>query len=209
MQSRFDIVVIGTSTGGLKALQTVLSGLSPEFPSPIVIVQHRGSGAESGLCEFLNQFSSMPVNEPEDKEPLIAGRAYLAPRDYHLLIANRTFALSTDSPVGFARPSIDVLFESAADEFGEHVIGVILTGANRDGAHGLAHIKARGGLTIVEEPRSAACAEMPVAAIAQCRPDWILPLSEIALRLRLLTGPETHRRQPAPHSREAATHYGS
>ena len=205
----FDAVVIGTSTGGLKALQTVLSGLSPEFPLPIVIVQHRGTGVESGLCEFLNQFSSLPVSEPEDKEPLIAGRAYLAPRDYHLLIANRNFALSTDLPVGFARPSIDVLFESAADEFGHRVIGVILTGANRDGARGLAKIKARGGLTIVEEPGTAACAVMPDAAIAQGKPDWILALPEIASRLQLLTAPDIHRSPPASNIREAATHYGS
>lgn len=205
----FDIVVIGTSTGGLKALQTVLSGLSPEFSLPIVIVQHRGTGAESGLCEFLNQFSNLPVSEPEDKQPLIGGHAYLAPRDYHLLIANRSFALSTDSPVGFARPSVDVLFESAADEFGHRVIGVILTGANRDGARGLAQIKARGGLTIVEEPGTAACAEMPVAAIAQCKPDWILPLPEIASRLQLLTAPSIHRGPPALNIREAATHHGS
>ncbi len=205
----FDVVVIGTSTGGLKALQTVLSGLSAEFPLPIVIVQHRGSGAESGLCEFLNQFSSLPVSEPEDKEPLIAGRAYLAPRDYHLLIANRGFALSTDSPVGFARPSIDVLFESAADEFGHRVIGVILTGANRDGARGLAQIKARGGITIVEEPGTAACAEMPDAALAQCKADWILPLPEIAARLQLLTAPHNHRGLLQSNSRETATHYGS
>ena len=148
----FEIVVIGTSTGGLKALQTLLSGLSPEFPVPIVIVQHRGVGAETGLCEFLNQVSSIPVSEPEDKEPLIAGRIFLAPRDYHLLISNRSFALSTDPPVGFARPSIDVLFESTADEFGDRAIGVILTGANRDGARGLAAIKSRGGLTLVEDP---------------------------------------------------------
>lgn len=205
----FDVVVIGTSTGGLKALQTVLSGLSPEFPLPIAIVQHRGSGAESGLCEFLNQLSSLPVGEPEDKEPLIAGRAYLAPRDYHLLIANRSFALSTDSPVGFARPAIDVLFESAADEFAQRVIGVILTGANRDGARGLAQIKARGGITIVEEPGTAACPEMPDAALALSRADWILPLPEIAARLQLLTAPHPHRGIPASNSRETATHYGS
>lgn len=183
----FEIVVIGTSTGGLKALQTVLSGLAPEFPLPIVITQHRGSGADSGLCDFMNQSSSIPVSEPEDKEPVQAGHVYLAPRDYHLLIANRGFALSTDPPVGFARPSIDVLFESAADEYGEHAIGVILTGANRDGARGLAAIKAHGGLTLVEDPDSAVCREMPDAAIAQTKADWILPLEEIASRLTRLS----------------------
>ncbi len=191
----FEIVVVGTSTGGLKALQVLLSGLPADFPLPVVIVQHRGIGAESGLCEFLGQSSSLPVSEPEDKEPLLAGHAYLAPRDYHLLIANRSFALSTDPPVGFARPSIDVLFESAADEYGERAIGVILTGANRDGARGLAAIKSHGGLTLVEEPCSAVCREMPDAALAQTKADWILPLEEIATRLAAIDRRQAHRRR--------------
>ena len=130
----------------------------------------------------------MVLTEPEDKEPLLPGRAYLAARDYHLLIANRHFALSTDHPIGFARPSIDVLFESAADEFQERAIGVILTGANRDGAHGLATLKSRGGLAIVEDPATAISREMPQAAIAQVKADWILPLDEIAPRLVTLSG---------------------
>ena len=132
----FEIVVIGTSTGGLKALQTLLAGLPAEFSLPIVIAQHRGKDLESGLCEYLSECSQLPVIEPEDKEPLLAGRAYLAPRDYHLLIENRSFALSTAQSVRFARPSIDVLFESAADVFQTAAIGVILTGANSDGARG-------------------------------------------------------------------------
>ena len=184
----FEIVVVGTSTGGLKALQTLLSGLPAEFPLPIVIVQHRGKDSENGLCEFLSKWSSMPVAEPEDKEPVRRKHAYLAPRDYHLLISNQSFALSTDSPVAFARPSVDVLFQSAADEYQDRAIGVILTGANRDGARGLAAIKSRGGLTLVEDPDSAACRVMPEAAIAQMTPDWILPLEGIALQLGKLSG---------------------
>ena len=168
-------------------MQTLLSGLPAEFPLPIVIVQHRGKGSESGLCEFLSQSSSLPVLEPEDKEPVRRGWAYLAPRDYHLLIENQSFALSTDPPVGFARPSIDLLFESAAEEYQGRAIGVILTGANRDGARGLAAIKFRGGLTVVEDPVSAACREMPDAAIALTKPDFILPLEEIALCLQKLS----------------------
>jgi two-component system chemotaxis response regulator CheB len=181
-----EIVVVGTSNGGLKALQTLLSGLPEGFPLPIAIVQHRGA-AESGLCEFLNQWSKVPVVEPEDKEPVRGGHAYLASRDYHLLIENQSFALSTDPPVGFARPSIDVLFESVADQYQERAIGVILTGANRDGARGLAAIKSKGGLTIVEDPTSSVSPEMPKAAIAQTKVDWILPLEEIAPRLQQLT----------------------
>lgn len=182
----FEIVVVGTSIGGLKALPVLLSGLSSEFPVPVVLVQHRGKDSDSGLCEFLNQGSNLPVSEPEDKEPLLPGRVYLAPRDYHLLIADGSFALSTDPPVIFARPSIDVLFESAADEYGDRTIAVILTGANQDGARGLAKIKSRGGLTVVEDPFTAARPEMPQAAITQANVDWILSLPEIAPRLEKL-----------------------
>lgn len=209
MGAEFEIVVVGTSTGGLNALQTLLSGLPAVFPLPIVIAQHRGQGSENGLCEFLSQWSSVPVVEPEDKEPLRRGRAYLAPRDYHLLIENQSFALSTDAPVGFARPSIDLLFESAADEYQEQAIGVILTGANRDGARGLAAIKSRGGLTLVEDPISAACREMPEAAIAQTKPDWILPLEEIASRLQQLSESGTTRALTGREPREASVHHGN
>ncbi len=183
----FEIVVVGASTGGLKALQVLLSGLPAEFSLSMVIVQHRGKAMDTGLCEFLARSSRLPVTEPEDKEPLLPGRAYLAPRDYHLLVQSGSFALSTESPVGFARPSIDVLFESAADEYQEGAIGVILTGANHDGARGLAAIKAQGGLTLVEDPVTAVCREMPDAAINLTRVDWILPLQEMAAGLYRLS----------------------
>ena len=175
----FEIVVVGTSIDGLKALQTLLSGLPDGFSVPVVIVQHRGKDAEIRLCDFLGRSSRLPISEPEDKETIFPGRAYLATGDYHLLVEKGGFALSTDPPVGFARPSIDVLFESAADEYRERAIGVVLTGANRDGAHGLATIKLRGGLALVEDPASAACREMPDAAIAATEVDRILPLQEI------------------------------
>lgn len=164
-------------------MQVLLSGLPMEFPLPVAIVQHRGADSESGLSEFLRQWSKLPLKEPEDKEPVKAGYAYLAPLHYHLLIENRCFALSIDSPVAYARPSIDVLFESVADEYEERAIGVILTGANRDGARGLKKIKDCGGLAIVEDPASAACREMPDAAVAATAVDWILPLSEIGPHL--------------------------
>ena len=176
----YGIVVVGTSSGGLKALQTLLSGLPANFPLPLVIVQHRGKDSDADLCEFLDGVSSLPVSEPEDKEILLAGHVYLAPRDYHLLIEEKSFALSTESPVAFARPSIDVLFESAADEYKEHAIGVILTGANRDGARGMARIKMNGGVTLVEDPDSAAVRIMPDAAIDSCNVDHVLQLREIA-----------------------------
>ncbi len=187
MRSDVGIIVVGASTGGLKALQILLSGLPAEFPLPIAIVQHRGANSESGLSEFLRRWSKLPIKEPEDKEPIETGHAYLAPRDYHLLIENGSFALSTDSPVAYARPSIDVLFESAADEYEDRAIGVILTGANHDGARGLRKIKAQGGLAIVEDPASAACREMPEAAIAGTTVDWILPLAQIGPCLEKLS----------------------
>lgn len=175
----FEIVVVGTSIGGLKALQTLLSGLPDRFHVPVVIVQHRGKASEIGLCDFLGRSSRLPISEPEDKETILPGHAYLAPRDYHLLVENGSFALSTDPAVGFARPSIDVLFESAADGYQERTIGVVLTGANRDGARGLTAIKQQGGLTLVEDPALAACREMPDAAIAGTEVDRILSLEEI------------------------------
>lgn len=172
-------MVVGTSIGGLRALQTLLSGLPDEFPVPLVVVQHRGKDSEAGLCDYLARSSRLTISEPDDKESILPGRAYLAPRDYHLLVEKGTFALSTDAPVSFARPSIDVLFQSVADEYKEDAIGIILTGANRDGARGLAAIKLQGGLTLVEDPASAVCREMPDAAIAGTEVDRILTLAEI------------------------------
>jgi two-component system chemotaxis response regulator CheB len=188
----FEIVVVGASTGGLKALQVLLCRLPEEFSLPVVIVQHRGRDIETGLCEFLARSSRLPVTEPEDKERVLPGRAYLAPRDYHLLVESGSFALSTDAPVAFARPSIDVLFESVADEYQERAIGVILTGANQDGARGLAAIKAQGGLALVEDPVTAACREMPAAAINLTKVDRILPLQEIATNLHKLSNTPGH-----------------
>ena len=182
-----EIIVIGTSRGGLKALQELLPELANTFQVPIVIVQHRGKESDIGLCEFLANYSPLPVSEPDDKEPIMPSHIYLAPRDYHLLIENRSFALSTAAPIVFARPSIDLLFECAADEYGPKALGVILTGRNRDGAHGLAAIARSGGTTIVQEPASAEFREMPDAAIAQTQVDWILPLKGIADRLTELS----------------------
>jgi len=215
-KKNFEIVVVGTSLGGLEALTVLLADLPKSFPLPVVIVQHRHKSSQNRLTDFLQQHSSLPITEAQDKEPIAPGRVYLAPADYHLLIESPrqwyksvpenyftespranvepvynskfpllcrgsfTFALSTEAPVCYARPSIDVLFESAADAFGEKVIGIILTGANSDGSEGLGKIKAEGGLTFVQEPDSAQCGIMPTAAIANVEVDWILPLSQIA-----------------------------
>ncbi len=205
----FDIVVIGTSTGGLKALQNVLSSLPPDFPVPVVIVQHRGKISDDGLCEFLGEFCNMPLSEPDDKEPLLPGHTYLAPRDYHLLIQNGSFALSIDAPEAFARPSIDALFETAADAFQERAIAIILTGANRDGVRGLSAIKARGGLTIVEDPATAACGDLPAAVIERMNPDWVVPLHEIAPLLVKLIQVHNAGEPSARSATESAIQYGS
>lgn len=176
----YAIVVMGTSFGGFLALQKVLENLSTGFTLPIAIVQHRHKGSDQLLSILLQQYSTLPIREVEDKDEILPGHVYLAPADYHLLVERGYFSLSTDLPVSYARPSIDVLFESAADAYTSQVIGVILTGANSDGAQGLASIKARGGFTIVQEPATAECQIMPKAAIASVAIDQILPLSEIA-----------------------------
>ncbi|HEX8709011.1 MAG TPA: chemotaxis protein CheB [Pyrinomonadaceae bacterium] len=185
----FELVVIGTSYGGLSALQILLPGLTGDFPLPVVVVQHRGKEAGHGLCDFLRKCSPLPLGEPNDKEAIAPGRVYLAPRDYHLLVEKGGFALSTEAPVGFARPSINVLFESAADVYQEHIVGVILTGANHDGARGLARIKSYGGVAIVEDPASAESTAMPSAAIAATDVDAVLPIAAIAPYLNEICRP--------------------
>jgi len=185
----FDIVVIGTSMGGLSALQVVLGGLNSTFPVAIAVVQHRHKESGSTLSQFLHRQIKLPIKEAEDKDPLCPGQIYLAPSDYHLLVEPGYFSLSTDEPVSYARPSIDVLFESAADTYRDRTIGVILTGANQDGAQGLARIKAAGGVVIVQEPASAENNVMPQAAIDAAAIDRILPLTEIAAYLMHLCSP--------------------
>ncbi len=177
---RYRVVLIGTSYGGVEALQELLPGLSPRLPAPVCVVQHRSRDEDSGLCEFLRDHSRLPVVEPNDKDEVLGGRVYLAPRDYHLLVERGRFALSVDAPVAFARPSIDVLFESAADAFGGACVGVVLTGANRDGARGLARIKERGGFAVVQDPAEAESRAMPEAAIAAASVDRVARLEEIA-----------------------------
>ncbi|MCC5617444.1 chemotaxis protein CheB [Nostoc sp. CHAB 5836] len=176
----FKIVVIGTSLGGLSALKIILGKLPAEFVVPIAIVQHRHKESNDTLQKLLQKSTLLPIREVEDKDEILPGHIYLAPADYHLLVELGHFALSTDEPVSYARPSIDVLFESAADIYTEQVIGVILTGANQDGMQGLKKIKARGGTTIVQEPATAKSNIMPQAAISAVTVDWILTLSDIA-----------------------------
>lgn len=177
---RIELIVVGTSLGGLNALTTVLSRLPARLPVPVAIVQHRGTGFDATLATLLGSASRMPVLEAEDKMALEKGQVYLAPADYHLLIEGRALlSLSTDPPVRFARPSIDVLFESAGSVFGGGVVGVVLTGASADGAEGLRTISARGGVAVVEDPRTAESSTMPAAALAAAPAAAVLPLQRI------------------------------
>ena len=176
------IVVIGTSAGGLKALEKILGGLPVGFPLPIVAVQHRSRESDA-LAAVIRSLVSLPVVEAEDKEPITTPNVYIAPPDYHLLLEPGGLALSTDEPVSFSRPSIDVLFESAADAYGPAVLAVLLTGANQDGTRGLARVRAVGGATIAQDPRTAESPEMPATAIASGVVDRVLPLGEIAAEL--------------------------
>jgi len=181
---RPELVAIGASLGGLDALFTVLRDLPADLPVPIVMVQHRGVAADGALVDLLQQITALVVVEADDKVALEPGTLYVAPPDYHLLVEDRGWlALSTEGPVRSARPSIDVLFESAADAYGGALVGVLLTGASADGAAGLALIKARGGRAIVQDPETAECATMPSAGIAATAVDYVLPLERIGEHL--------------------------
>jgi two-component system, chemotaxis family, protein-glutamate methylesterase/glutaminase len=176
-----ELVVIGTSLGGLNALTKLLGALPERFRVPITVVQHRTlSPSGSGLAKLLQESTPLTVVEAEDKMALEPGRIYLAPADYHLMIEEPgRVALSTEGPVRAARPSIDVLFQTAADAYGEGLLGVLLTGASADGAEGLAAVKASGGRAIVEDPATAECRTMPAAALAATAVDYVLPLDRI------------------------------
>jgi len=174
-----EIIVIGASLGGLVAMETVLSGLSGEFKPPIAVVMHRGTLSGDGLLRTLRRHTSLEVREAQDKDAIVPGRITLAPPDYHLLVERGAYALSTEAPVLYARPSIDVLFESAADAYHERVLAIVLTGASCDGARGAARIKALGGKLVVQSPPTAESPVMPKAAIDAAQPDQILPLAEI------------------------------
>jgi two-component system chemotaxis response regulator CheB len=176
----YDLLVIGASLGGLRALMELLALLPADFPLPIAIAQHRHSDSDDRLAGFLRRYSKLMVREAEDKQPIVAGSIYLAPADYHLLIEQGSLALSTEAPVLSARPSIDVLFQTAADAYASRVVGLILTGASDDGARGLARIHERGGLALVQDPLTAESAVMPLAAIAAVPASQVLPLDEIA-----------------------------
>ena len=176
----YSVVAIGASWGGLHAVGLVLAELPSEFRPAVVVAQHRGPDGPLRLAEALGNRSRLPVSEASDKDALEPGHVYIAPPNYHLLVERGGLTLSTDEPENFSRPSIDVLFESVAGAYREEAIGVILTGASEDGATGLARIRRNGGITIVQQPETAARSRMPQAAIAAGGATKILALEEIA-----------------------------
>ena len=176
----YEVVALGASWGGMEALGTLLEALPEDFHLPIVIAQHRGTTNNEELLErILAKSTKLEVVGANDKDPLQRGRVYVAPADYHLMVEQGHVALSTEDVVQFARPSVDVLFESVADAYGSRAVGVLLTGVNEDGAEGLARIAAAGGLTVAQDPATAERGQMPAAAIALGAAKRVLPLEEI------------------------------
>jgi two-component system, chemotaxis family, protein-glutamate methylesterase/glutaminase len=185
--SQTEALVMGGSAGAVDALNQILPGVPEAARIPVVVVVHLPPNRASLMPEIFAARCAAPVREPEDKQPMAAG-IWFAPSNYHLLLeVDRSFAFSTDLPVNFSRPSIDVFFECAADVFGERLSCIVLTGANDDGAHGASVVRRKGGLVIVQDPNTAEAKEMPSAAISRANPQIIAPLPEIAELVRLAT----------------------
>jgi two-component system, chemotaxis family, protein-glutamate methylesterase/glutaminase len=180
-----EAVVIGASAGALEALSVILPALPAQFRLPVIVVVHVPPDKPSVLAELLQAKCRIAVQDAEDKEPISAGTVYFAPPDYHLLVeAEKSLSLSTDEPVLHSRPSIDVLFESAADAYGSALIAIILTGANHDGAKGMKAVVECGGVAVVQSPKEAFAPAMPEAAITSCPNARVLSLSAIAAYLQ-------------------------
>ncbi len=175
-----DVVVIGASWGGLQAVSEILDGMPADFPAPIVIVQHRSPDAGDLLAHLLDRHGPLTVKEAEDKTALSPGCVHVAPPGYHVLVERGHLELSTEAQVQFSRPSIDVAMETAAHSYGHRAVGVILTGANADGAAGLAEIRRLGGIAVAQDPATAERSDMPAAAIEAAQPQHVCPLHEIA-----------------------------
>ena len=179
----YSVVAIGTSWGGLSAMTKLLGGLPGDFSIPIVIVQHRSKDSDQLLSALLQDTTELTVCEIEDKDVLTPGRAHIAPANYHVMIEPGYASLTVEEPVRYSRPSIDVMFDSAADTYGPGAIGVVLTGANEDGSRGLANIVRLGGRALVQDPKTAEIPIMPQAAIRRTPSAEVLPLDRLAPRL--------------------------
>jgi two-component system, chemotaxis family, protein-glutamate methylesterase/glutaminase len=192
LAGRVDAIVMGASAGGVEALMALLPTLSAAFRIPIAIVLHLPRDQPSLLAQIFLQKCALPVCEAADKEPVRPGTVYFAPPDYHLLIdEGPCLALSADELVNYSRPSIDVLFESAADIYRGRLLGIILSGANEDGAKGLAAVHAAGGITIVQQPESAQVKQMVVSALNRNPGSHVLDLEGISAVLRTLDAGQT------------------
>lgn len=192
LAGRIDAVVIGASAGGIEALTVLLPALLPGLRPPIFVVVHLPRDRPSVLPGIFARKCVVPVREAEDKEMVTPGTVYFAPNDYHLLLdQGPQLALSADEPVHHSRPSVDVLFESAVDVYKDRLLGIILTGANEDGATGLAAVHDAGGLTIVQRPDTALAPLMALSALKLRPADWVLTLNEIAGMLRTLDASPT------------------
>lgn len=184
---RFDAIALGGSAGGLEVLTVLLAALPPDFAPALLVVTHLPAETPSYLLETLQYRCALPVIEPDAGERIAAGRVHVAPPGYHMMVADDcTIALSVDSSVRYSRPSIDVLFESAAYVYGARLLGILLSGANEDGAQGLATIRAMGGVAWVQDPATALSGTMPRAAIARGAADDILSPTLMAQRLAAL-----------------------
>ncbi|HYG49512.1 MAG TPA: chemotaxis protein CheB [Flavobacteriales bacterium] len=184
---RYEAIVMGVSAGGMNAMRNIFCALPAGFALPFVVVQHIGARSDGKWIEILDSQSEIHIKEADEKEKIKPGTAYIAPPNYHLLIEkDRTLSLTVDERVNFSRPSIDVLFESAAIAYSASLIGITLTGSNNDGANGLLKVKENGGLVIVQDPQTAESPAMPEAALAAVKPDYVLSLGEIvALLIRI------------------------
>lgn len=177
-------VVIGVSAGGMKALEILFSRLKKGCNLAFIVVQHVSPGSDDFFVRHLNEKSQLTVKQTDEKEAIKKGHVYIAPPDYHLLVEeDKTFSLSVDEKINYARPCIDITFETAAFAFEASLIGIVLTGANRDGSQGLKKIKQNGGITIVQDPKTAEVTVMPQEAIRAAKVDHILSLEEIAVFL--------------------------
>ena len=184
---RPQALIVAGSAGGVEALMTLLSAVPSGLQVPVICMLHLPANRDSLLADLFDERLPVPVREAADKQAIAAGMVYFAGSGYHLSVEqDRSFSLSCEAPVHFARPAIDVLLTSAADAYGDELAAILLTGANRDGAAGMAYVHAKGGLTVVQEPRDAQVATMPQAAIDACAPDLVLPLAAIRELLQLL-----------------------
>jgi two-component system chemotaxis response regulator CheB len=175
----YAIAIIGTSWGGLAALRTIMGCLPEGYSLPILVVQHRHRDSDALLARFLQDHTHLRVCEVEDKQTIDQGRVFIAPANYHLLVEQGHFSLSLDAPVRYSRPSIDVAMTTAADAYGHRAVGVVLTGANADGAAGLRRIADAGGLAVIQDPATAEVAAMPRASLQAVPTARVLPVERI------------------------------